>query len=46
MVFQHTFMVKAQVEPGEVLAVTGSSLDLGQWKKQGVQPMVQAAEDK
>jgi len=46
MVFQHTFMVKAQVEPGEVLAVTGSSLDLGQWKKQGVQPMVQTAEDK
>ena len=46
MVVQHTFRVRCQVEKGECLAVTGSSQDLGRWKKQGVQLMVQEPEDK
>jgi len=46
MVVQHTFMVRCQVQAGECLAVTGSSQDLGRWRKQAVQPMVQDAEDK
>jgi len=46
MVLEHTFSVKCQVQAGESLAVTGSSQDLGRWKKQAVQLMVQDAEDK
>ena len=46
MVVQHTFRVRCQVAVGESLAVTGSSQDLGRWRKQSVQPMVQDPEDK
>jgi len=41
MVVQHKFQVKCSVQAGECLAVTGSSQDLGRWKRQHVQLMVQ-----
>jgi len=46
MVGKHTFTVNCQVETGECLAITGSSQDLGRWRKQAVELMVQDPEDK
>jgi len=46
MVVKHTFTVNCQVETGECLAITGSSQDLGRWRKQAVELMVQDPEDK
>ena len=40
------FQVRCETQPGEVLALTGSSCDLGSWRKGGVVPMVQDDEDR
>ena len=42
----HVFRLHCDTEPGEVLAVTGSSPDLGAWKKPAVLPMVQDSQDR
>ena len=36
---------RCQTQPGEVLAVTGSSPDLGSWRKGSVLPLVQDSQD-
>ena len=36
---------RCETQPGEVVAVTGSSPDLGAWRKASVLPLVQDSED-
>ena len=38
--FPHTFTVTCPTKEGEIVAVTGSSLDLGQWRRHAILPMV------
>ena len=42
----YVFRVRCEVETGEVLAVTGSTQDLGAWRKASVLPMVQDEQDR
>ena len=37
---------RCETQPGEVLAVTGSSQDLGAWRKGSVLPLVQDSQDR
>ena len=41
----HMFRVACETQEGEVLALTGSSPDLGSWRKSAVLPMVQDSQD-
>jgi len=43
--FSHTFNVDCKTQEGEVVALTGSSADLGQWKRGGVIPMARTHPD-
>ena len=40
----HMFSVQCDTEGGEMVAVTGSSPDLGQWRRSSVIPMVRTSE--
>ena len=42
--YSHVFSVQCDTEGGEMVAVTGSSPDLGQWRRSSVIPMVRTAE--
>ena len=44
--FHHIFQVEADTMEGEVVAVTGSSGELGRWRRNSVVPLVRETEDR